>query len=106
MKRIDKKEALDLLQNATLAELGALAYERKLELHPEKITTFVVDRNINYTNVCCIDCDFCAFYRHAKEKDAYILSYEEIGKKIEELEAIGGTQILFQGGVHPKLKIE
>lgn len=106
MSRINQKEALDLLRNADLYELGNLAYKKKQELHPEKITTFVVDRNINYTNVCCIDCDFCAFYRHAKDEDAYVLSFEEIGKKIEELLAIGGTQILFQGGVHPKLKIE
>lgn len=105
-KRLDKKEALNLLENASLIELGEVAYKKKLELHPDKITTFVVDRNINYTNVCCIDCSFCAFYRHHKEDDAYILSFEEIGKKIEELKAIGGTQILFQGGVHPKLKIE
>ncbi|ARJ55907.1 dehypoxanthine futalosine cyclase [Campylobacter cuniculorum] len=106
MKRLDKKEALNLLKNSSLVELGERAYAKKLELHPEKITSFIVDRNINYTNVCCIDCSFCAFYRHHKEDDAYILSFEEIGKKIEELEAIGGTQILFQGGVHPKLKIE
>lgn len=105
-KRLDKKEALNLLENASLIELGEMAYKKKIELHPDKITTFVVDRNINYTNVCCIDCSFCAFYRHHKEDDAYILSFEEIGKKIEELKAIGGTQILFQGGVHPKLKIE
>ncbi|WP_185900265.1 dehypoxanthine futalosine cyclase [Campylobacter sp. MIT 97-5078] len=105
-KRLNKKEALYLLQNVDLYELGELAYKKKLELHPEKITTFVVDRNINYTNVCCIDCDFCAFFRHAKDSDAYVLSFDEIGQKIEELLAIGGTQILFQGGVHPKLKIE
>lgn len=106
MKRLDKKEALNLLHNATLHELGELAYQKKLELHPEKITTFIVDRNINYTNICCIDCDFCAFYRHANNKDAYVLPFEKIGQKIEELEKIGGTQILFQGGVNPKLKIE
>ena len=76
MKRLDKEEALYLLRNANLAELGEMAYQRKLELHPEKITTFVVDRNINYTNVCCIDCSFCAFYRHHKEDDAYILSFD------------------------------
>ena len=105
-ERLDKKEALNLLQNASLYELGEMAYQKKLELHPEKITTFVVDRNINYTNVCCIDCDFCAFYRHAKDEDAYTLPFEKIGQKIEELESIGGTQILFQGGVNPKLKIE
>ncbi|EAH7580891.1 dehypoxanthine futalosine cyclase [Campylobacter lari] len=106
MNRLSKKEALNLLQNAPLYELGAMAYKKKLELHPEKITTFVVDRNINYTNICCIDCDFCAFCRKEKDDDSYILKYEEIGQKIEELQAIGGTQILFQGGVHPKLKIE
>ncbi len=105
-KRLSKEEALDLLQNAELLELGKMAYEKKRALHPKGITTFVVDRNINYTNICWVDCDFCAFYRHEKDKDAYILSYEEIDKKIEELLAIGGTQILFQGGVHPKLTIK
>ena len=104
--RMTNKEALDLIQNADLHELGRKASEKKLELHPQKITTFVVDRNINYTNVCWVDCKFCAFYRHAKEEDAFVLSFEHIGSKIEELIEIGGTQILFQGGVHPKLKIE
>ena len=99
-------EAVKLIESAPLHELGAMAYAKKRELHPEKITTFIVDRNINYTNVCWVDCKFCAFYRHAKEDEAYVLSFEEIGAKIEELIAIGGTQILFQGGVHPKLKIE
>jgi cyclic dehypoxanthinyl futalosine synthase len=83
-----------------------MAYRKKKELHPKNITTFVVDRNINYTNVCWVDCKFCAFYRHKKDKDAYILPFEEIDKKIEELIEIGGTQILFQGGVHPNLKID
>ncbi|EAJ5693066.1 dehypoxanthine futalosine cyclase [Campylobacter fetus] len=106
MNRIDKKEALNLIKNADLNELGKLAFDKKLKLHPEKITTFIVDRNINYTNTCWVDCKFCAFYRHVNEEEAYILSFEEIDKKIEELIAIGGTQILFQGGVHPKLKIE
>jgi len=99
-------EAVKLIESAPLHELGAMAYAKKHELHPEKITTFIVDRNINYTNVCWVDCKFCAFYRHAREDEAYVLSFEEIGAKIEELIAIGGTQILFQGGVHPKLKIE
>ncbi len=105
-KRLTKKEALNLLKNYELKELGTLAYAKKRQLHPEGVTTFVVDRNINYTNICWVDCDFCAFYRKEKDEDAYILSYEEIDKKIEELIAIGGTQILFQGGVHPKLEIE
>ncbi|CAD7287496.1 Cyclic dehypoxanthine futalosine synthase [Campylobacter majalis] len=106
MSRLSVNEAIDLIENADLTELGKMAYAKKLQLHPEKITTFIVDRNINYTNVCWVDCKFCAFYRHAKEEDAYVLSFDEIGKKIEELIEIGGTQILFQGGVHPKLKIE
>ena len=104
--RLSKKEALDLIKNADLKELGAMALAKKRELHPKRVTTFIVDRNINYTNICWVDCDFCAFYRKPKDEDAYILSYEEIDKKIDELVAIGGTQILFQGGVHPKLKIE
>ena len=106
MARMSKQEALDLIKNASLAELGEMATAKKRELHPDKITSFIVDRNINYTNVCWVDCKFCAFYRHEKDEDAYVLSFEEIGKKIEELIEIGGTQILFQGGVHPKLKIE
>jgi len=104
--RLSKKEAIKLIQEGDLKELGKMALEKKRELHPKKITTFIVDRNINYTNICWVDCNFCAFYRHAKDEDAYILSYEEIDKKIDELIKIGGTQILFQGGVHPKLKIE
>jgi len=106
INRLTKKEALDLIENASLVELGEMATKRKAELHPEKITSFVVDRNINYTNVCWVDCKFCAFYRHGRDGDSYVLSYEEIDKKIEELLEIGGTQILMQGGVHPKLKID
>ena len=106
MKRLTNKEALELIQNASLLELGQMASRRKLELHHKKITTFVIDRNINYTNICWVDCKFCAFYRHQKDADAYVLTYEEIDKKIDELLEIGGTQILFQGGVHPKLKIQ
>jgi cyclic dehypoxanthinyl futalosine synthase len=106
MARMTNAEALDLIQHADLATLGQMATARKKELHPDNITSFIVDRNINYTNVCWVDCKFCAFYRHAKDDDAYVLTYEEIGEKIQELLDIGGTQILFQGGVHPKLKIE
>lgn len=106
MNRMSIEEAVELIQNCDLKTLGSMALARKKELHPEKITTFVVDRNINYTNVCWVDCKFCAFYRHEKEDDGYILSLDEIDEKIDELIAIGGTQILFQGGVHPKLEIE
>ncbi|WP_201767801.1 dehypoxanthine futalosine cyclase [Lebetimonas sp. JS032] len=104
--RISKEKAVDLIKNGDLITLGKMALEKKRELHPEKITTFIVDRNINYTNICFIDCKFCAFYRHKKNEDAYILNFEEIDKKIDELIKIGGTQILFQGGVHPNLRID
>ncbi len=105
-RRITNEEALYLIENASLLDLGLMATEKKEELHPEKITTFIVDRNINYTNVCWVDCKFCAFYRHGRDEDSYVLKFDEIDQKIEELLAIGGTQILFQGGVHPKLKID
>ena len=104
--RLSKKEALNLLKNEKLLTLQKMAYAKKRELHPKKITTFVVDRNINYTNICWVECKFCAFYRKKNDKEAYILPFEEIDKKIEELIEIGGTQILFQGGVHPNLKID
>ncbi|WP_024790208.1 dehypoxanthine futalosine cyclase [Lebetimonas sp. JH292] len=104
--RISKEKAVDLIKNEDLITLGKMALEKKRELHPKKITTFIVDRNINYTNICFIDCKFCAFYRHKKNEDAYILSFEEKDKQIDELIKIGGTQILFQGGVHPNLRID
>ncbi|NOQ30855.1 MAG: dehypoxanthine futalosine cyclase [Helicobacteraceae bacterium] len=106
MSRLTKEEALDLIQNADLKDLGIMASKVKKDKHPKGITTFVIDRNINYTNICWVDCKFCAFYRHEKDEDAYVLTFEEIDEKIDELLEIGGTQILFQGGVHPKLKIE
>ena len=105
-KRLSNKEALDLIENKPLLELGEMAYNAKRLKHPKDVTTFVVDRNINYTNVCWVDCKFCAFYRHGKDEDSYVLKFSEIDEKIEELLEIGGTQILMQGGVHPKLKID
>lgn len=106
MKRYSDSEILELINDAPLKELGRLASEVKQSLHPQNITTFVVDRNINYTNICWVDCKFCAFKRRINEEGVYILSFEEIDAKIDELLAIGGTQILFQGGVHPKLQIQ
>lgn len=105
-KRLSKEDALDLIKNASLLDLAKMASTKKDELHKEKLTTFIVDRNINYTNVCWVDCKFCAFFRHKKDNDSYVLKFDEIDEKIEELLTIGGTQILFQGGVHPNLKID
>ena len=105
MKRISNDEILQIIKTTPLKELGKRAYEIKKELHSDKITTFIIDRNINYTNICWVDCKFCAFKRRINDESAYILSFDEIDSKIDELISIGGTQILFQGGVHPSLKL-
>jgi cyclic dehypoxanthinyl futalosine synthase len=104
--RLTGEEGLSLFQGADLLTFGELANAVRKRLHPERLVTFVVDRNINYTNVCVNKCAFCAFYREADSPDAYILSQEEIFDKIDETIAQGGTQILMQGGVHPDLGIE
>jgi cyclic dehypoxanthinyl futalosine synthase len=105
-KRLDVNEGLVLFKQADLLTLGELASGVKKRLHPKRLVTFIVDRNINYTNICVNKCRFCAFYRDADSPEAYILPNEEIFKKIEETIAQGGTQILMQGGVHPELGIE
>jgi cyclic dehypoxanthinyl futalosine synthase len=97
---------LELYEKAPLLELGRLADETRWKLHPENVVTYIIDRNINYTNVCVADCKFCAFYRRPKHKDGYLLSYEEIGRKIDELKALGGVQILMQGGHNPYIPFE
>ncbi|HAS53793.1 MAG: dehypoxanthine futalosine cyclase [Nitrospirae bacterium GWC2_57_13] len=104
--RITADEALALYRTADLLTLGELASTVRKRLHPERVVTFIVDRNINYTNICRNRCSFCAFYRDADSPEAYVLSRDEIFRKIEETVAQGGTQILMQGGVHPDLGIE
>ena len=105
-KRLTADEGLALFKNADLLTLGELANDVRKRLHPERLVTFIVDRNINYTNVCVNKCRFCAFYREQDSPEAYILTNEEIFKKIQETVAQGGTQILMQGGVHPELGLE
>jgi cyclic dehypoxanthinyl futalosine synthase len=104
--RIGPEEGLALLRNADLLTLGELANTVRRRLHPERVVTYIVDRNINYTNICVNKCAFCAFYRDQDSPDAYVLSREDIFRKIEETIALGGTQILMQGGVHPDLGSE
>lgn len=104
--RLTDAEALRLLQSSDLLALGRAADAVSRRLHPESYRTFNIDRNINYTNVCAAVCHFCAFYRKTGDADAYVLSREEIYKKIEETIALGGDQILLQGGNHPALKLE
>lgn len=103
---IGRAEALELLLNADLLTLGRLANGIRRRLHPEETVTFVVDRNVNYTNVCESKCKFCAFYREEGAPDAYLLAEEAIYAKIAELVDHGGTQLLMQGGLHPHLGIE
>src|SRR5436309_690744 len=111
-ERISPAEALQLYQ-LPLEELGVLADERRRQAkrasynsHGNEIVTYIVDRNINYTNVCNVYCKFCAFYRTERDEDHYVLSFEQIDEKLEELSATGGVQILMQGGHHPKLGLE
>lgn len=103
---ITRREALYLLTEADLLVVGRLADGIRRRLHPENHVTFVVDRNVNYTNICESKCRFCAFYRDAAAPDAFLLTDEDIFSKIAELEDQGGTQLLMQGGLHPELGID
>ncbi len=103
---LNRAEALFLLTETDLLEIGQLADGIRRKKHPHNRVTFVVDRNVNYTNVCQSQCKFCAFYRSVDAADAYVLDYDTIFAKIRELVEHGGTQLLMQGGLHPDLKIE
>src|SRR6266404_3808227 len=105
-QRITAAEAVRLYHALTLPELGALANVVRERKHPERRVTYIIDRNINYTNVCDVYCTFCAFMREERDDDSYVLTPEQVGEKIKELVAIGGVQILMQGGHHPKLGID
>ena len=104
--RLREEQALELFQNASLHDLGTWASAVTERLHPQDYRTYVIDRNINYTNVCTAHCTFCAFRRDHDDADSYTLSFDAIGEKIRELLAIGGTQILMQGGMNDRLPIE
>jgi cyclic dehypoxanthinyl futalosine synthase len=104
--RITADEAERLFQEADLLELAAAADSIRTRLHPDNVISYIIDRNINYTNVCKEFCTFCAFYRVKGDREAYVLPDHVIHKKIEETIALGGTGILMQGGVHPDLKID
>jgi len=110
--RISADEALELYR-WPLEEVGALANARRDLAKAKsydglgcKVVTYIVDRNINYTNVCNVYCKFCAFYRTEKDEDHYVLSFEQIDQKLDELSTVGGVQILMQGGHHPKLPFQ
>jgi cyclic dehypoxanthinyl futalosine synthase len=103
--RITEEDALYLLEHTSLLLLGHLANLVRRRLHPEEEVTFVIDRNINYTNVCICRCRFCAFCRSPSDEDAYLLDFSTLKRKIEETLELGGTAILLQGGLHPHLDI-
>jgi cyclic dehypoxanthinyl futalosine synthase len=105
MTRMAEEEALELLRSRDLLEVGARAHEVRERLVPGPLATYIIDRNINYTNICVSGCRFCAFYRQPDAADAYVLSADEIHAKIEETMDLGGTAIMMQGGLHPGLDI-
>jgi dehypoxanthine futalosine cyclase len=97
---------MDYLERTPLLELGAQADSLRQHKHPEGVVSYIVDRNINYSNLCVTDCRFCAFYRRPKDDEAYVLSYEQIGRKIDEAKSVGAVQILMQGGHNPYLPLD
>jgi len=104
--RVSAAEALELYHHAPLTLLGELADGIRARKHPDGIVTYIIDRNVNYTNVCVARCNFCAFYRPVGSGEGYVLGFEEIFKKIDETIALGGVQLLLQGGHNPDLPIE
>jgi cyclic dehypoxanthinyl futalosine synthase len=104
--RLDPSEALALLESHDLAAIGSAADQVSRRMHPEPYRTYNVDRNINYTNICTAVCHFCAFYRGPKSDEGYVLPREELLEKVRETVALGGNQILMQGGLHPKFKLD
>ena len=105
-ERLSPAEGVELLQSRDLAALGRAADAVTRRLHPESFRTYNIDRNINYTNVCTAVCDFCAFYRTPRSSEGYVLPRDVLLKKVAETVALGGDQILMQGGLHPDFTLE
>ena len=104
--RVDRDEALALYLHAPTRLLGSLADTIRARKHPDRIVTYIIDRNVNYTNICVARCNFCAFYRPVGSDDGYVLGFDEIFRKIDETIALGGGQLLLQGGHNPDLPLE
>jgi cyclic dehypoxanthinyl futalosine synthase len=105
-ERVTRAEALALYRRAPTHVLGHLADLIRARKHPERIVTYIIDRNVNYTNVCVAKCNFCAFYRPVGSSEGYVLAFDEIFRKIDETIAVGGNQLLLQGGHNPDLPIQ
>ena len=104
-ERLDGAEALDLYRDAPTSLLGRLANVVRERKHPDGIVTYIIDRNVNYTNVCVAKCRFCAFYRPVGSPEGYVLGFDELYRKIDETIAVGGVQLLLQGGHNPDLPL-
>jgi cyclic dehypoxanthinyl futalosine synthase len=104
--RLTRDEALELYTSAPTSLLGQLADEVRARKHPDGFVTYIIDRNVNYTNICVARCNFCAFYRPVGSSDGYVLGFQEIFRKIDETIALGGVQLLLQGGHNPDLPLE
>ncbi|HWF86282.1 MAG TPA: cyclic dehypoxanthinyl futalosine synthase [Vicinamibacterales bacterium] len=104
-ERLSAEEALDLYRRAPTPLLGRLADTVRARKHPEPVVTYIIDRNVNYTNVCVAKCNFCAFYREVGSPEGYVLGFEELFRKIDETIAVGGVQLLLQGGHNPDLPL-
>jgi len=103
--RLERDEALDLYRRAPTSLLGRLADAARARKHPDRIVTYIIDRNVNYTNVCVAKCTFCAFYRDVGSPEGYVLGFDELFRKIDETIAVGGVQLLLQGGHNPDLPL-
>src|SRR5436190_2389807 len=103
--RVNTEEALRLYREAPTQVLGRLADGIRRRKHPTPVVTYIIDRNVNYTNICVARCNFCAFYRTVGSDDGYVLGFEEIFTKIDETIAVGGNQLLLQGGHNPDLPL-
>ena len=104
--RVDAAEALELYRHAPTHLLGSLADGIRARKHPDRTVTYIIDRNVNYTNICVARCNFCAFYRPVGDSGGYVLGFEEIFRKIDETIAVGGNQLLLQGGHNPDLPVQ
>src|SRR5688572_23037095 len=104
--RVSADEALQLYRHAPTHLLGHMADSIRARKHPGRIVTYIIDRNVNYTNICVARCNFCAFYRQVGASDGYVLGFEEIFRKIDETIAVGGNQLLLQGGHNPDLPLQ
>jgi cyclic dehypoxanthinyl futalosine synthase len=104
--RVSARDAIDLYLNAPTSELGGMADSVRARRHPDGIVTYIIDRNVNYTNVCVARCNFCAFYRPVGSDEGYVLGFDDVFRKIDETIAVGGVQLLLQGGHNPDLPLQ